>query len=128
MKKSLISRSVILAALFALPLSTVQAATGCAAKQQDLQHELSIAREHGNTPQIAGLEKALREVTEHCTDEGLLKARQEKVAEKQAKVQEREQDLREAQATGRSDKIDKQQRKLEDAREELKTAQDALSQ
>jgi len=50
------------------------------------------------------------------------------VAEKQLKVQERDQDLQEAQAKGRSDKIAKQQRKLAGAREELKQAQDALTQ
>lgn len=128
MKKSLISLSVIFAALTALSVQSAQAATGCEAKKQDIQQELKMAREHNNASQIAGLEKALREANEHCTDSGLLKARQDKVAEKQSKVQEREQDLREAQATGRHDKIEKQQRKLDDAREELKEAQDALSQ
>ena len=125
MKKSLISLSIIFAAFTTF---TASAAPGCAAKKQDIQQELSMARQHGNPAQIAGLEKALREASEHCTDAGLLQARQEKVAEKQLKVQEREQALREAQAKGRSDKIEKQQRKLADAREELQEAQQALSQ
>lgn len=125
MKKSQICLSIIFAAFTSF---TAAAATGCKAKKQDIQQELSMARQHRNSERIAGLEKALREANEHCTDAGLQQARQEKMAEKQQKVQKREQDLHEAQASGRSDKIEKQQRKLADARAELQEAQNALTQ
>ena len=128
MKNTLISLSILFSALTVTSVQAANPATGCEAKKQDIQQELAMAREHDNAARIAGLEKALRENDAHCTDSGLLKARQDKVAEKQLKVQEREQDLREAQAKGRSDKIDKQQRKLNDARAELKKAQEALTQ
>jgi len=128
MKNTLISLSILFSALTVTSVQAANPATGCAAKKQDIQQELAMAREHGNAARIAGLEKALRETSENCTDSGLLKARQDKIAEKQLKVQEREQDLHEAQAKGRSDKIEKQQRKLDEAREELKEAQDALTQ
>lgn len=125
MKNTLITLSILFSAL---TITSVQAATGCEAKKQDIQQELAMAREHGNTARVVGLEKALRETDEHCTESSLLKQRQEKVAEKQLKVQEREQDLAKAQAEGSSKKIEKQQRKLADAREELQEAQDALAQ
>ncbi|KNC14091.1 hypothetical protein AC790_07765 [Pantoea sp. RIT-PI-b] len=128
MKNTLISLSILFSALTVTSVQAANPATGCEAKKQDIQQELAMAREHGNAARIAGVERALRENDAHCTDSGLLKARQDKVAEKQLKVQEREQDLREAQAKGRSDKIDKQQRKLNDARAELKEAQEALTQ
>ncbi|WP_336778478.1 DUF1090 domain-containing protein [Pantoea sp. USHLN256] len=128
MKNTLISLPILFSALTVTSVQAANPATGCEAKKQDIQQELAMAREHGNAARIAGLEKALHENDAHCTDSGLLKASQDKVAEKQLKVQEREQDLREAQAKGRSDKIDKQQRKLNDARAELKEAQEALTQ
>lgn len=128
MKNTLIFLSILFSVLTVTSVQAANPVSGCAAKKQDIQQELAMAREHGNPARIAGLEKALREASEHCTDSGLLKARQEKVVEKQLKVQEREQDLQEAQAKGRSDKIAKQQRKLAGAREELKQAQDALTQ
>ena len=77
---------------------------------------------------IHGLEKALTEVQDHCTDESLLKERTAKVNEKKEKVNERLAELQEAKEIGRLDKISKKQKKLEDAQEELKEAQRALSQ
>ncbi|ALV93583.1 MULTISPECIES: DUF1090 domain-containing protein [Pantoea] len=127
MKKVLISLSVLVTSLTVMSAQAANDTTGCEAKKQEIQQELSMAREQGNKARIAGLEKALRENSEHCTDSGLLKARQEKVAEKQQKVQEREQSLREAQADGRHEKIEKQQRKLDDARDELNRAKAMLA-
>lgn len=103
--------------------------TGCAAKKQEIETQLSFARQHNNSQQAAGLEKALREVNQHCTDDGLLKQRQESVAEKKRKVQEREQALAKAKAEGRSaSKIQKREAKLAEARQALKEAEQALQQ
>lgn len=103
--------------------------TGCAAKKQEIETQLSYARQHNNTHQTAGLEKALSEVDAHCTDSGLLQQRQQKVAEKKQKVQERQQELATAQAEGRSaSKIEKRQQKLAEARQELQEAEQALQQ
>lgn len=124
MKKQLISLSVVLCCMAA---GTAYAATGCEAKKQDIQQEIAYAREHGNTARLSGLEKALREANEHCTESGLLTERQEKVAEKQRKVEEREQDLRGVEVDGRIKKIEKQKRKLAEAREELEEAKADLN-
>lgn len=127
MKQSLMKASFC---IFALSLFSTQASaalTGCAGKKQEIEQQLKYAQQHGNTHRIAGLEKALREVNENCTDSGLLKERQEKVAEKKEEVMEREQELREAKADGRPDKIEKRMKKLDEARDELKEAEAALS-
>ena len=55
------------------------ALTGCAAKRQAISEQIEQARAHGNANQQAGLEKALAEVTEHCTDSALRKEREQKV-------------------------------------------------
>ncbi|WP_158781474.1 DUF1090 domain-containing protein [Pantoea sp. BAV 3049] len=103
------------------------AATGCLAKKQEIEQQIQWAQQQGNTHRVAGLEQALSEVNDHCTESGLEKQRQEKVNEKTLKVREREEDLAEAQTKGDQQKISKQQRKLEEAREELREAQAQLT-
>ena len=59
--------------LLAAPLMAAEQApelTGCAAKKHEISQQLEQARAHGNSNQVAGLEKALSEVEAHCTDAG----------------------------------------------------------
>ncbi|CAX61380.1 Uncharacterized protein EbC_38490 [Erwinia billingiae Eb661] len=123
-------KKIILLTSLLMVLGSAQAAepaTGCSAKRAEVVEQIKYADAHGNSSQKAGLEKALKEIDQHCTNEGLLADRQQRVSEKQAKVAEREADLREAQASGNSKKIAKQQKKLDSANEELKDAQAQLS-
>ncbi|ENM0554562.1 DUF1090 domain-containing protein [Salmonella enterica] len=101
---------------------------GCAAKRLEVENQISYARAHNNTHQIAGLQKALREIDEHCTDPKLLKQRQLKVDEKTRKVAERQTELEQARETGNPKKIAQKQKKLDQAREELHDARNALGQ
>jgi len=129
MKKTLLTLSLCLLPLTFTAAHAASALTGCAAKKQEIETQLSFARQHNNTHQVAGLETALREVEQNCTEGSLLKQRQEKVAEKKVKVQEREQELAKAKAEGRSaSKIQKREDKLADARQALKEAEQALHQ
>lgn len=88
-----------------------------------MENQITYAREHNNTHQIAGLQKALREIEEHCTDPQLLRQRQLKIAEKEQKVAERQAELEQAKETGNPQKIAQKQKKLDHAREELQDAQ-----
>ena len=129
MKKTLLTLSLCLLPLTFTAAHAASALTGCAAKKHEIETQLSFARQHKNTHQVAGLETALREVDQNCTEGSLLKQRQEKVAEKKFKVQEREQELAKAKAEGRSaSKIQKREEKLADVRQELKEAEQALHQ
>lgn len=129
MKKTLLTLSIFLLPLTFTAAHAASTLSGCAAKKQEIETQLSYARQHNNTFQVAGLEKALREVDQNCTESGLLKQRQEKVSEKKFKVQEREQELAKAKAEGRSaSKIQKREDKLAEARQELKEAEQALQQ
>ncbi|EBT1698382.1 DUF1090 domain-containing protein [Salmonella enterica] len=117
---------IIPPATFVLLLSIQSYATppvGCAAKKQEVENQITYAREHNNTHQIAGLQKALREIEEHCTDPQLLRQRQLKIAEKEQKVAERQAELEQAKETGNPQKIAQKQKKLDHAREELQDAQ-----
>lgn len=100
--------------------------TGCAAKRQALQEKIEIARQHGNSRQVAGLEEALSQVEAHCNDDTLASRRQAKVEDARQEVQQREMDLREALGKGDPDKIAKRQAKLAESRLELEQAQAEL--
>ena len=115
-----------LAVLFILPALTlatsVSAATQpetCASKQHEIKQQLDYAHQHNNKDQIAGLQRALSESQSHCSEKGLRADKQQKIAEKQEKVNERTRELKKAQESGNREKIGKQQQKLDEALHEL---------
>ncbi|AMO99719.1 hypothetical protein CAter282_1844 [Collimonas arenae] len=113
----------------------------CATKANQIQTQIDFAKKAGNINQVAGLEKALKETQQHCTDARQTQRAEEEVRKKQADVDEARQDiskaetkLREAQANGNTKKIEKAQKKLtekqadlQEEREELRAAQADLS-
>jgi uncharacterized protein HemX len=119
---------LILSAVF-IPLTAVNAGTptGCAAKKQNIEAQLKYAKDAGNTNQVRGLEKALAETNAHCTDANLTKQRQQKINEKERKVQKRQQELNEAKSKNDAQKIAKKQKKLAEAQTELNEAKRDLN-
>lgn len=102
------------------------ALTGCAAKRQAISEQIEQARANGNKDQLAGLETALSEVTEHCTDTGLRKEREQKVLDARHEVNQRTKDLDKAMKKGDAEKINKRKDKLAEAKKELQEAVDEL--
>ena len=102
------------------------ALTGCAAKRQAISEQIEQARAQGNKEQLAGLETALGEVTEHCTDTGLRKEREQKVLDARHEVNQRTKDLDKAMKKGDAEKINKRKDKLAEAKKELQEAVDEL--
>ncbi|WP_336356665.1 DUF1090 domain-containing protein [Pseudomonas granadensis] len=96
--------------------------TGCAAKKQGIINQSEQAKSRGNMEQQAGLETALREVTEHCTDAGLKKERENKVLEAKHEVSQRQADLDKAMKKGDPERINKRKEKLAESRKELQEA------
>ena len=119
------------ASFMATPLlaaEDVQPLTGCAAKRQAISSQIEQAKAHGNSAQQAGLEKALAEVTAHCTDASLKKERENKVLDAKHEVSRRQADLDKAMKKGDPDKINKRKEKLADSRKELQDAVEELDQ
>ncbi|MGE8497363.1 MAG: DUF1090 domain-containing protein [Pseudomonas sp.] len=120
--------ATLIASVLASPLALADdMQTGCAGKRQSIERQLGEARAQGNSHHVAGLEKALSEVTANCTDASLREEREADVREAEEEVRERENDLKEAQAKGDADKIATRQAKLAEAREELKSAEAQLN-
>ena len=102
-------RIALLLALTSLSASAI-AASPCQEKEQDIQREISYAEKHHNQSRIDGLNTALRQVRENCSDSKLKADHQQKIAKQQ-----------EARKKGDADKINKRQHKLNEAQQELKT-------
>ena len=118
-----------LCGVMAAPLMAAEQApdlTGCAAKKQNIVNQLELAKSQGNTDQQAGLEKALSEVTTHCTDTSLKKERENKVLDARHEVSKRQADLEKAMKKGDPEKINKRKDKLAESRKELQEAVDDL--
>jgi len=118
-----------LCSILAAPLLAAEepaALTGCAAKRQAIGSQLDIAKAQGNIEQQAGLEKALDEVTTHCTDASLKRERENKVLDAKHEVSRRQADLDKAMKKGDPDKINKRKEKLAESRKELQGALDEL--
>ena len=112
--------AISVASTFTLLSNTATAAAlDCAAKKAEIETQLSYAKQYGNSYRIHGLERALAKNTQYCNDAELRQKHAKKVAEKQQKVTERENDLARAKQQGDAKKIEKQQRKLQKAIAEL---------
>ncbi len=98
----------------------------CEAKQADIRTQIEQAKAAGNSEQQAGLEKALSENTEHCTDKGLIKQQEGKVLDAKQEVSKRQADLDKAMKKGDADKINKRKDKLAESRKELQDEQQKL--
>lgn len=120
-----------LCSVLAAPLMAAEDTTalkGCAAKKQDIAKQLEFAKAHGNTDQQAGLEKALSEVNENCTDASLKKDREKDVLDAKHEVSERKADLDKAMKSGDAEKINKRKEKLAESHKELQDALKALDE
>ncbi|EKO4094452.1 DUF1090 domain-containing protein [Salmonella enterica] len=100
---------------------------GCVYKRQQLEHQLEYAQAYNNAHRVAGLQRALRRINEHCTDNRLLTQKENKIIEKKRKVADRQRELEQARASGKREKIASKQAKLDEAREELAEARRELS-
>ena len=103
-------------------------AVGCKARLQAVNDQLVFAKAHNNAGQIAGLEQAARNIKANCTDEGLLKEQKERVHKLRGEVDERLLELQEARVSGKPEKIAKQQAKLEESQTRMLEAQRELDQ
>lgn len=107
MKPQYLSVTILIGLCYFFTTSSVMANDyeGCEYKRQNLERQIDYARAHNNTHRVAGLQEALRQVNEHCTDNQLLKQKENKVAEKQRKVTKRQYELEQARISGKSEKI-----------------------
>ena len=94
--------------------------TGCAKKACEVNHQLLTAKRQGNSHQVAGLNKALNNTNEYCTQDGLKAELQQKIDDTNSEIEEYKTDLKKAKRQGKHDKVEKYQQKLNDETKQLK--------
>lgn len=99
----------------------------CEYKRRNLEHQLEYAQAYNNIHRMRGLQRALRNLDEHCTYSRVQEFQKSKIAEKQQKVTKRQYELEQARMSGRREKIADRQAKLAEAEEELAEARQELS-
>lgn len=109
----------------ALQAQTLQ---GCEAKRQHIETQLQYAKNANNTGRVQGLQRALDNNMQYCTDHNLYDKRQQKVEKKAEKVAKLQQELQQQKTRGNSNKIAQKEKKLAQAQAELKQAQQQLKQ
>ena len=79
---------IALIAFSGMSLASDDFAGGCKRKEQAIETKMEYARKHGNQEQLRGLEEALSQVRQWCSD-GTLRSKAElNILEKQDKVKE----------------------------------------
>lgn len=120
--KITLKSAFVICALMTTTASAEELQNKCAIKAEKIQTQINYAKTYNNTREVAGLEKALAEVKEHCTDEKLTADLQNKIYQKEEKLAERQVELDEANAKGDPKKIAKKERKVLEAKQELAEA------
>ena len=133
MKKTLTALSMTLLSLLAI--NAASAAETCADKRAAIENQMSYARQHNNSFQLAGLQKALDEVNTHCTPESVrhdarddITRTEKKLADKKQDLREAEDDLNQAIARGNSSKIKKYREKVAEKKQDIEKLNRQLSQ
>lgn len=114
--------------VYAAPALAAEPSPACAAKRANIESQISEATARGRTQEVAGLKKALRANTAHCTDKSLASEREKQIQQVQRKVEAREKNLLEAEHKGDAKKIENRKAKLEEARNDLIEAEKPLLQ
>ncbi|MWN06426.1 DUF1090 domain-containing protein [Gilliamella sp. Pas-s95] len=120
---------ITLASLFSLGAYASEHSEGltCESKKQTIETQIDYAKKNNNSHQVQGLEKALHDVNNYCSNDELEEKYNKKIQEKTDKVVERTQELNQAKTKGDEHKIAKQQVKLADAEKELNEAKAELA-
>ena len=106
-----------------LAQSNCKTLKGCERKLCELNIKLDAAKKAGNKNQIKGIEDAISQTKKNCTTKTVNKDLDQKVKEKQQKVNERTADLNKAiKENENKEKIDKKRAKLNEAKAELNKA------
>lgn len=131
-------KTIIALLLISSPLAAFAATDSCKDQLADISAKTAMAKNAGNSAEVARLDIARAKIETYCTDARQatratrdVSKREMKVRKAELELQEAQDDLAEAKAEGRTDKIRKKtnkveekKMKLESAKRDLKEAQD----
>ena len=100
---------------------------GCAEKTCQVEKQIEIAKKNGNDDKIGGLNKALNEIKNHCSDDKIIVEIEDDLSEASDELKEHQDELKEAQAEEKSDKIEKYNAKIKEDEAEISALKEELS-
>lgn len=100
---------------------------GCELKFCEMEIQLNLAKQTGDSDQVAGLQMALDNARSHCSDNKLQDDLTEKLADANKDLVKYQADLQQAEQDGKKDKVLKYRKKLEETSSEIKRLKDQLS-
>ncbi len=100
---------------------------GCERKFCEIEKQIIIAQEKGDTHKVEDLENALKKARENCTLKGMIEELIEKIMETKEDLAQHEADLHKAEADEKKDKIVKYREKIEEDTNKIKRLEDELS-
>ncbi len=101
---------------------------GCEQKFCEIEMQLTMAKQSGNTDQVAGLQMALDNARTSCDDSRLKAALSAKLAEANQDLVLYQADLQQAEQGNQKDKILKYRKKLDEITSEINRLKQQLSQ
>lgn len=101
---------------------------GCEQKFCEMETQLTMAKQAGDTNQVSGLQMALDNARTSCSDTKLKDALTAKLVDANKDLVSYQADLQQAEQQGKKDKVMKYKKKLEETTSEIKRLNDQLSQ
>lgn len=102
--------------------------TGCEQKFCEIEMQLNMAKQSGDTHQVAGLQMALDNARTSCSDNRLKDALRTKLATANQDLVRYQADLQQAERSGNKDKIQQHRKKLDEVTSEINRLKDQLRQ
>ena len=99
---------------------------GCAEKTCQVEKQIEIAKKNGNDDKVDGLNKALNEIKNHCSDDKIIVEIEDDLSEASDELKEHQDELKEAQAEEKSDKIEKYNAKIKEDEAEISALKEKL--
>lgn len=128
MKRIFIAVSVVgtLMSFSAFSAQDCSELTGCEAKVCQIEKQIEFAKQNDNSNKEAGLQKALTEVKDHCTVDGLKEDLQDDIDDVMDDLAEHQDDLAEAIQDQELDKVEKYKQKIAEDKQEIMQLKDEL--
>jgi len=111
--------SLLVISSFSFANENCESLIGCAEKTCQVEKQIEIAKKNGNEDKIDGLNKALNEIKNHCSDEKIISDIEDDLSEANEELKEHQADLKEAQSDKKSDKIEKYIAKIKEDETEI---------
>ena len=112
---------------FSFANENCEALIGCAEKTCQVEKQIEIAKKNGNDNKVDGLNKALNEIKNHCSDDKIISSLEDDLSKSNDELKEHQEDLKKAQAEEKSDKIEKYNAKIKEDEAEILALKEELS-